>query len=434
MSDTTPLLSLPLILPAQAQKHVTHNEALRLLDILLHLAVLDRTRTEASALPAEGDRHIVASPATGLWQGQEGKIAAWWGGAWAFLAPRPGWQARVLDEAVTLIHSGTDWQDAAELPETLPRLGIATSADATNRLAVASAASLFTHAGDSHRLKINKQAAGDTASLLFQRDYVSHAEFGLLGNTDLGLQTSADGSTFTTALSAEAATGRVTLHRPVTLLGQSEDPSNPPEGMLWHNAAAARVGLHIGGRTLRLDGPAQMPWLLPPSGELVLTTSGAGTSTGTTSGSAGRIDLFPFIPRSDLVVDRLFANCTAAISGALGRLLVYSADALGRPDALLLETADIDLSTTGSKSVPGALALLQGRTYWLGMRHSSTASISTWAANATPDLNGGTAISTSARKVLRRILAWGTAAPANWGFTTAEVNSSAAPAIWLRIV
>lgn len=44
-SDATPLLSLPLILPAQAQKHVTHNESLRLLDILVHLAVLDRDRS-----------------------------------------------------------------------------------------------------------------------------------------------------------------------------------------------------------------------------------------------------------------------------------------------------------------------------------------------------------------------------------------------------
>ena len=32
MSDTTTHLGLPYLLAAQAQKHVTHNEALRLLD------------------------------------------------------------------------------------------------------------------------------------------------------------------------------------------------------------------------------------------------------------------------------------------------------------------------------------------------------------------------------------------------------------------
>ncbi|WP_371068358.1 DUF2793 domain-containing protein, partial [Salmonella enterica] len=43
-----------MILPAQAQKHVTHNEALRILDIIVQLAVLDRTRSAAPATPAEG--------------------------------------------------------------------------------------------------------------------------------------------------------------------------------------------------------------------------------------------------------------------------------------------------------------------------------------------------------------------------------------------
>lgn len=45
MSDTTTHLGLPYLLAAQAQKHVTHNEALRLLDAMVLLSVLDRTRT-----------------------------------------------------------------------------------------------------------------------------------------------------------------------------------------------------------------------------------------------------------------------------------------------------------------------------------------------------------------------------------------------------
>ncbi len=42
--DTTHL-QLPYLAAAQAQKHITHNEALRLLDAMVQLAVLDRTRT-----------------------------------------------------------------------------------------------------------------------------------------------------------------------------------------------------------------------------------------------------------------------------------------------------------------------------------------------------------------------------------------------------
>ena len=45
MSDATTHLLLPYILAAQAQKHVTHNEALRILDGLVQLSVLDRDVT-----------------------------------------------------------------------------------------------------------------------------------------------------------------------------------------------------------------------------------------------------------------------------------------------------------------------------------------------------------------------------------------------------
>jgi len=56
MSDATTHLLLPYILAAQAQKHVTHNEALRLLDGLVHLSVLDRDLTAPPGSPADGDR------------------------------------------------------------------------------------------------------------------------------------------------------------------------------------------------------------------------------------------------------------------------------------------------------------------------------------------------------------------------------------------
>ncbi|MCJ2115070.1 DUF2793 domain-containing protein, partial [Methylobacterium sp. J-001] len=41
MTDATPRLGLTLIAASQAQKHVTHNEALGLLDALVQLACLD---------------------------------------------------------------------------------------------------------------------------------------------------------------------------------------------------------------------------------------------------------------------------------------------------------------------------------------------------------------------------------------------------------
>ena len=114
MSDTTTHLGLPFLLAAQAQKHVTHNEALRLLDAMVQLSVLDRTRTTPPASPADGDRHLVASGATGLWAGWDLNIAFWVDGAWTRLVPRTGWMVWVAAEGLFLVWTGSAWDVVGE--------------------------------------------------------------------------------------------------------------------------------------------------------------------------------------------------------------------------------------------------------------------------------------------------------------------------------
>ena len=113
MSDTTHL-GLPYLLAAQAQKHITHNEALRLLDAMVQLSVLDRMRTTPPASPADGDRHLVASGATGLWAGWDLNIAFWVDGAWIRLVPRTGWMVWVAAESLFLVWTGSAWDVVGE--------------------------------------------------------------------------------------------------------------------------------------------------------------------------------------------------------------------------------------------------------------------------------------------------------------------------------
>lgn len=114
MSDTTTHLGLPYLLAAQAQKHVTHNEALRLLDAMVQLSVLDRTRTAPPASPADGNRHLVASGATGLWAGWDLNIAFRVDGAWIRLVPRTGWLVWVAAEGMFLVWTGSVWEVVGE--------------------------------------------------------------------------------------------------------------------------------------------------------------------------------------------------------------------------------------------------------------------------------------------------------------------------------
>ncbi len=209
--DLTENLDLPFIMPSQAQKHVTHNEALRMLDALVQCAVVSADLSEPPADPAAGERHIVAGGATGAWAGRDGRIAAWQDGAWAFLTPQSGWRCHVADRNALWVHDGAAW---APLPapaeqDDLAHVGINAAADATNRLAVSAPASLFTHEGSDHRLKINKASQTDTASLLLQDNWQGRAEIGLAGNDDLAVKVSADGAAWHEAMTVDRATGRV---------------------------------------------------------------------------------------------------------------------------------------------------------------------------------------------------------------------------------
>jgi hypothetical protein len=194
MTDTTPNLNLPYILPSQAMKHITHNEALQIIDAAANTVITD-TLTLPPATPAEGALYLVDNAATGAWAGKDGKLAFFIDGAWLYLAPRIGWRAWFAAEARTRIHDGVAWIDPLASP-IVDRLGVSTTPDATNRLAVSSDASLFNHAGTSHRMKLNKQASADTASLLFQSNWAGRAEIGLLGSDMLQFKVSSDGATW----------------------------------------------------------------------------------------------------------------------------------------------------------------------------------------------------------------------------------------------
>lgn len=221
--EHTANLDLPYILPSQAQKHVTHNEAIRTLDAIVQLAVMDRDLFEPPASPAEGERYLVAAEGADAWSGRDGRIAAWQDGAWTFLEPKAGWLAWVTDEERLLCHDGAAWADAAvHSVNPASFIGVNATADLTNRLSVKGAATLFDAETDDHRVKINKTAAPNTASIILQSGYSGRAELGLAGDDDWRLKVSADGATWTEALRVDPSTGRVRLPAGLPLEDQDQ--------------------------------------------------------------------------------------------------------------------------------------------------------------------------------------------------------------------
>lgn len=216
MSDT-PNLGLPYIDGGQAQKHVTHNEALRMLDAAIQIAVLDRTRTGPPLVPVEGQRHVVSVGASGAWSSHAQAIATWQDGAWTFLVPKAGWCIWSIADDVMLVFDGIAWRDLRNLAlDDAAHLGVNTAADATNRLSVKSDAVLLSHddvtpgSGDL-RMVLNKALATKDAGLVFQAGFSTRALLGLFGDDNLAIKVSADGTAFRPALTIDRSNGQVSF-------------------------------------------------------------------------------------------------------------------------------------------------------------------------------------------------------------------------------
>ena len=235
MSDQTPNLSLPFIMPAQAQKHVTHNEAIELLDMIVQLTLEATNETTPPSSPAEGQAWAIGINAGGEWIGHDGKIATWRGGGWLFVEPNDGWLAWVRNAAELQVLTDGAWVTKGEpVMQNLPNLGINSTADDTNRLTVSSTATLLNNDGGGHQVKVNKAAPSDTASLIYQTGFSGRAEMGLVGNDDFSIKVSPDGSNFTTSLTISAANGHVTVGE-VMNVSPGSAPVSPITGDVYYD-------------------------------------------------------------------------------------------------------------------------------------------------------------------------------------------------------
>lgn len=108
-SHDTARLEMPLIQPAQAQKHVTVNEALMRIDGAVNLVLISVTVNVPPVSVRDGDCWAVPADARDGWAGHSGKIAVASNGGWVFMPVWPGMRAFVLDRGVVAVHDGLDW-------------------------------------------------------------------------------------------------------------------------------------------------------------------------------------------------------------------------------------------------------------------------------------------------------------------------------------
>lgn len=111
MTNTTTRFALPLLVPGQAQKDVTHNEALWAVDLLLHPEFESAEETAPPADPQPGRMWIVPPGASGAWAERGGSIAAWTEAGWRFLAPAPGTTGWLKPAGRRIRWDGSAWRN-----------------------------------------------------------------------------------------------------------------------------------------------------------------------------------------------------------------------------------------------------------------------------------------------------------------------------------
>lgn len=220
--DHSARLALPYLAAGQMQKHVTLNEALTRLDALVQTAVLSRTTVAQPGTPGDGSLWILPAGATGAdWSARSGgALVRAEGGGWTGIEAADGLIVLVLDADEIVVRAGSAWVELGArlgVAQALTRLGIGTTADAVNPFAARLNAALWTalEAGSGGtgdlRLTLNKETAADVLSLLFQSGYGGRAELGLVGDDDLRLKVSSNGTGWHDAFAVDRASGRTTF-------------------------------------------------------------------------------------------------------------------------------------------------------------------------------------------------------------------------------
>ncbi|MEM9333057.1 MAG: DUF2793 domain-containing protein [Pseudomonadota bacterium] len=210
MQENTHHLNLPYIMPAQAQKHVTHNEALRVLDRIVQISVLAAEVEEPPPTPEAGERYILGSNPTAQWQGKAGYLASFVDGAWFYSKPERGWLAWDRSKSELLVYVEEGWRTLVRKTNAQTEsLGINGEASQSERFVVQSDSVLFNHDGTDHRMKLNKKSVPDIASIILQTNFSGRAELGLSGDDDFTLRVSEDGVQWQDAVRINHKSGHV---------------------------------------------------------------------------------------------------------------------------------------------------------------------------------------------------------------------------------
>lgn len=204
-------------------------------------------------------------------------------------------------------------------------------------------------------------------------------------------------------------------------------------GRVWFDSTANQLRIWINGAT-EVIAKRWKPKFIGATGRTLRTTAQGATATTTIVGAADRIEIIPYVAPFDMTISQASVNVTTGVALATGKVVIYDSNAAtGKPGALLFESAStMDFSSIAvvNTTISPSISLKEGQQIWIGVRHSSTATVSAWALGDLTALDAGAA-STTVGVMLRQTQTFATGASNPWVYSTSDHVASAPPAVWL---
>jgi hypothetical protein len=114
MPETTARNQLPLLAAGQAQKEITHNESLTLIDALVSPVVQSIAPASLPVSPQIGQCWIAGAGSSGAWIGKDLAIAIWTTGGWRFVGAYSGLAVWSVADAMMVRFDGAAWIKGSE--------------------------------------------------------------------------------------------------------------------------------------------------------------------------------------------------------------------------------------------------------------------------------------------------------------------------------
>lgn len=186
----------------------------------------------------------------------------------------------------------------------------------------------------------------------------------------------------------------------LTALGRNLDPTDLLEVSLTGATGSRKI---TGAQIINAAAGGNVIPAPPITGLYYMTTACMNFADGHNLW-ANELTFNPFRPMNNFNVNEFNIEVTALAAGQNARVVIYS-DLNGKPSSKLYESANIDISTTGYKTVTMSYSFTAGTLYWIGVQANgnngrlrsvlNTNSMLSWSVAATSQNSYSTLIYTS---------------------------------------